>query len=351
MKLTIGGFSHGEKLTGIVDGVPAGLKIDEKIIAQDLLLRRGGKERSVRQTKEFDKFKITGGLFKGKTTGANIAFEIENICGSTFNGKKYEVRAGHADFCGIKKYGITAEEVMESASARLTACTVFTGAIAGEVLDKLGVSVTGYVDSVGGVKAVSFTEEDEALAFQKPLYMPVNSEIALDKIDEARLFGDTLGGTFVIKVKNLKCGFGSYNGERLSSKYAAALFNVPSVKGVEIGDGFSLADKRGSDSVDFFTESGRKTNRAGGIEGGISDGEDIVLRCAVKPVPTCRLNETFDLATKKAGEPSNVRSDVCVVPSAMIVARAEVSIATLSAVTERLGSDRIADLIKRYKKL
>ena len=103
--------------------------------------------------------------------------------------------------------------------------------------------------------------------------------------------------------------------------------------------------------MDFFTESGRKTNRAGGIEGGISDGEDIVLRCAVKPVPTCRLNETFDLATKKSGEPSNVRSDVCVVPSAMIVARAEVSIATLSAVTERLGSDRIADLIKRYKKL
>ena len=351
MKLTFGGFSHGEKLTGIISDVPSGLKIDEKIIEQDLVLRRGGKERSVRQTKEFDKFKITGGLFKGKTTGANIVFEIENICGSTFNGKKYEVRAGHADFCGIKKYNITTEEVMESASARLTACTVFAGSVASQILEKLGVSVIGYVDSIGGVKAVDFSAEDEAMSFQKPLYMPVNSEIALDMIDEARLFGDTLGGTFVIKVKNLKCGFGSYNGERLSSKYAAALFSVPSVKGVEVGDGFSLAQKKGSNSVDLFGKNKRKSNHAGGIEGGISNGEDIVLRCAVKPVPTCRLNETFDLTLNKSGEPSNVRSDVCVVPSAMIVARAEVLIATLSAVTSRLGADRLTDLIKRYKRL
>lgn len=353
MRLISAGFSHGSELVGILENVPAGIKIDEEKIRLDLKLRRGGKERSPRQSAELDEYEIISGVSGGKTTGANIAFKIKNVAASTFTGKDYEARPGHADYCGIKKYGITASEVSESASARLTAVSVLGGAIAQTFLKELGIKTHCFVDGVGGVKAESVLGADEDNVFKKPLYMPINGEKAMQAVEEARINRDTLGGTFVVKVEGVKTGFGSYNGDRLSATLSSAAFKVPSVKGVEIGEGFALADKKGSEAADSFCGDGseRLTNRAGGIEGGISNGQTIVVRCAVKPVPTTGVTKVFDLKEKKELGFSSVRSDVCVVPSAAIVARAEISLALSEVITKKLGGDRLADIKKGYDNL
>lgn len=351
MILRTAGFSHGKKLIGIIENMPSGVRVDEEAIRLALLLRRGGAERSQRQSVEKDEFEIISGVYDGKTTGANVAFEIPNLCPSAFSGSKTEVRAGHADYTGSVKYGVYPFVVAESASARITATNSLAGAFAETFLNGLGIGVYAFVNELGAVKAENFTEEDMIDAYKKPLYMPVNGEIAMEKITLCRLLNDTLGGEFTIIVRGLKAGFGSYNSARLSATLAYACMSVPSVKGFEVGDGFNYKRLTGSECVDKFNGKGRETNHAGGIEGGISNGEDIVLRCVVKPVPTCSGNRVFDLETKEHGEPSTMRADVCVVPSAAMIAKAQVMLALTEEIQKRLGGDKFDEVLSRYSLL
>ena len=351
MILHSAGFSHGKRLTGIIENVPSGVKIDEKAIENALVLRRGGNERSQRQLVEKDEFEILSGVYDGKTTGASVCFQIENLCPSTFSGSKTEVRAGHADYTGSVKYGVYPFVVAESASARITAATSLAGAVAETFLNELGISVYAFVNEVGAVKASDFSDEEMMDAYKKPLYMPVNGENAMEKVTLCRLLNETLGGEFTIIVRNLKAGFGGYGPARLSATLACACMSVPSVKGFEVGDGFNFKRLTGSECIDKFTETGRASNHAGGIEGGISNGEDVVIRCVVKPVPTCGGNRVFDLETKKQGEPSTMRADVCVVPSAAMVAKAQVMLALTEEIQKRLGADRFDFILSRYSLL
>ena len=351
MILHSAGFSHGKLLTGIIENVPSGVRVDEDFLRRALFLRRGGEERSQRQRVETDEFEIFSGVFDGKTTGANVGFGIKNLCPSTFDGSKTEVRPGHADYAGSVKYGIYPFVVAESASARITAAYSLAGALAETFLNDLGVRVYAFVNEVGAVKAENFSEEDMLSACEKPLYMPVNGENAMEKVKLCSLLNDTLGGIFSVVVKGLKPGFGSYNSSRLSATLAYACMSVPSVKGFEVGEGFGFRRLTGSESFDAFTECGRRSNHAGGIEGGISNGEDIVIRCVVKPVPTCSTNKVYDLLSKCEAGPSSMRADVCVVPSAAMVAKALVSLALSEEVQKRLGSDRFDDISSRYSLL
>ena len=373
MKLTTAGESHGKVLLGIIDGLPANLEIDIEEIDRYLALRQGGYGRGGRQKIEKDKVEILSGVRNRKTLGSPLAFSVKNNDYS--NWQQYmapegcdisqkqltAVRPGHADLTGLKKYHqADARNILERASARQTAVNVVAGTVARQYLKALGIEVSGYVKSVCKVKDTNeYAFEQLESAKSNPLFM-LDSEAeseAIKLIDKLKADGDTAGGVIEIRVKGLKSGFGScmQNDLKLDALLCSAIMGVQAIKGVEIGVGFGAADLPGSkvhDEIFYDGDFFRKSNNAGGIEGGMSNGEEIVVRAAMKPIPTLMKGlRTVDYITKQPCVAAAERSDTCAICAAEIVLESVTALVIAQAVSTRLGGDSMDEVINRYRDL
>lgn len=374
MKLTTAGESHGKALVAIIEGLPSNLKIDIAEINNYLALRQSGYGRGARQKIEKDEAEIISGVRNGLTLGSPLALIVRNK--DYENWREYmapegadvtkktltKVRPGHADLTGVIKYDQTdARNILERASARETAVRVAAGTIAKQYLRALGVEVSGYVKSVCGVKDENFYPfEQLSVAKSKPLFMLDDGleKQAMAKIDKLKSEGDTAGGVVEIRVKGLKSGFGScmQYSTKLDGILCGAVMGVQAIKGVEIGLGFGAADVCGSKVHDeIYIQNGnyhRKTNNAGGIEGGMSNGEEIVLRAAMKPIPTLMKGlETVDYLSGKSVTAAGERSDVAAICAAEIVVESVVAFTLAEVVSNRLGGDNMREVTERYRAL
>ncbi len=378
MKLTTAGESHGKALIAILEGIPAHLQLDIDLINDDLSRRQSGYGRGARQKIEADKVEILSGVRNGETLGSPITLciynrDYENWKSCMSDGacdewamernRLTKVRPGHADYVGMRKFDWDdARNVLERASARETAIRVAAGGIYKQYLAMLGVTVTGYVRSICGVTDDAEYSFDEILRSRNAETGMLNaekSEQAKKKIDELTERGDTAGGVVEIRVRGLSEGFGSMMSyaEKLDARLAQGLMSIQSVKGVEIGDGFALAGVSGKNAHDAMHPMRcggilRRTNHAGGIEGGMSNGEDIVVRVVMKPIPTLRKGlRTIDTATGNVAVASAERSDVCAIVAMEVIAEAVVAQVLAFAVSERLGGDTMRQVIERYQNL
>ena len=377
MKLTTAGESHGKALVAILEGVPAHLKISLDGINADLALRQTGYGRSARQKIEKDEVEILSGVRNGETLGSPITLCIWNkdyvnwsdcmsdgVCDEEKMLAKSvtKVRPGHADLTGIIKFEQTdARNILERASARETAIRVASGGIFKQYLSSLGVEIGGYVREICSVKderEYSFDEIKKSKTTELGMLDEEKTELAKSEIDTLKANGDTAGGIVEIRVRGLKSGFGSVMtySEKLDSRLAGALMSIQAVKGVEIGMGFESARTSGKQVGDeiYYTENGfsRKTNRAGGIEGGMSNGEEIIVRLAMKPIPTLLQGlQTVDYRTKEQAVAHSERSDVCAIFALEIIAESVVAEVLANAVSERLGGDTMSQVIARYNDL
>ena len=378
MKLTTAGESHGKALVAIIEGMPSHVKIDKEKINVDLALRQSGFGRGARQKIEKDKVEILSGVRNGETLGSPITLCIFNkdynnwascmtdeACDEKVMEEKSltKVRPGHADLTGVIKYGQTdARMILERASARETAIRVSAGGVFKQYLSAFGIEITGYVKEVCGVKdqgRYAFNELCHAKTTQVGMMNEEADQKAVEKISQLKKEGDTAGGIVEIRVKGLKSGFGSvmtYT-EKLDALLSGALMSIQAVKGVEIGDGFSVASKSGKDVHDeiFYSEEKgiyRQTNRSGGIEGGMSNGEELILRIVMKPIPTLMKGlKTFDYKTKQATTSAPERSDVCAIFALEIIAEAVVAEVLAKVVDKRLGGDTLLEQQTRYNLL
>lgn len=372
--LTTAGESHGKGLFAIVEGIPQGLLIDLEKINGELSRRQSGYGRGARQKIESDKAEILSGVRNRMTLGSPVALAVWNRdyenwkefmapegC-NTEERKVENVRPGHADLTGMKKFGVTdARNILERASARETAARVAAGGIFRQLLEALNIEVTGFVRSVGtSFDGATYTFDDviEKRSAELAMLDRDVEERAKKQIDSCKEAGDTLGGVIELRVRGLKSGFGSpmtYR-EKLDARIASALMSVQAVKGVEVGCGFSLAEMKGSEAHDeIYYENGKFTrgsNRAGGIEGGASNGEELVFRVAMKPIPTLmRGLNTVNYNTKTPAKASTERSDVCAVPACEVVCESALLAEIAKVVSERLGGDTLSEWQKRYGEL
>jgi chorismate synthase len=368
------GESHGPCLVVIVDGLPAGLEIDINTIDRDLARRQRGYGRNKRMEIESDHVEILGGVIGGKTIGAPIALKIENRdwinwCEHWAAGDLPRLmvpRPGHADYAGLIKYGLNdIRLVLERASARETAARVAAGAIVKSLLAEFGISIGSYVTEIGSVTATipELIEEDLWIrAEASDVHCPdvEASNRMKEAIDAAREAGDTLGGVFVVIAEGVMIGLGSYVQweRRLDARLAAAIMSIPGIKGVEIGPAFENARLPGSIVHDdmYPGDDGnvkRLTNRAGGLEGGVTNGESIVVRGAMKPISTtANPHNSVDMTTSfleeggilQPAKPFYQRSDFCAVPAASIIAEAMVAWTLAEAVVEKFGGDSLAEM-------
>lgn len=373
MKLTTAGESHGKALIGVIEGLPAGLKINIEEINGFLALRQCGYGRGGRQKIEKDEVEIVSGVRNLVTLGSPLALEIKNKDyaswseymapeGCDITQKQLTaVRPGHADLSGILKYGQTdARNVLERASARETAIRVAAGTVARQYLSELNIEISGYVKSVCGVIDPNIYAFERLIEAKKsPLFMldKCAEEKAVRLIDKLKADGDTAGGIIEIRVKGLKSGFGScmrYS-EKLDALLCGAMMSVQAIKGAEVGLGFEAAKLQGSKVHDEIFYNGnyyRKTNNAGGIEGGMSNGEEIVLRAAMKPIPTLMKGlNTVDAVTKKAVKAAGERSDVAAICAAEIILESVVAFTLADVVSRRLGGDTMREVSERYSAL
>ena len=345
LSLVTAGESHGPALVGIVSGLPAGLVLDREAIDTDLRRRQEGYGRSPRQTIESDQVEVLAGLRHGRTLGTPLALVVSNRDHANWawgmspwppegepSGKGTKPvtlpRPGHADLAGAQKYGLAdVRDALERASARQTAVAVAAGAVAKALLRELGIEVAGAALPVGGADAA--------------------------EIDAARAERDTLGGVVEVRARAVPPGLGSYASKeaRLDARLAAALMGIQAVKGVEIGDGFALARVRGSEAHDEIEpDRSRATNRAGGIEGGMSNGEEIVVRAAMKPLPTLmRPLRSVDLDTGQPAEALVERSDTAAVDALAVVAEAAVVFELARAAREKFGGDALGDFVAAHR--
>jgi chorismate synthase len=381
MRFLTAGESHGPCLTAIVEGLPAGVVVDSETINRELARRQGGYGRGGRMNIERDRVEILGGLIAGQTTGAPVALRIENRDWANWRDRwaagdlpKLTVpRPGHADYAGMVKYGLDdARPVLERASARETAARVAVGALAKLLLAAFDVSVGSYVVEIGGVIATMPDlppEELWALAEASDVRCP-DEEAATGMraaIDAARQAGDSLGGVFIVVATGVPVGLGSHVhwDRRLDARLAAAVMSIQAIKGVEIGLAFENARRPGTQVHDEFeriSESAgqrvsgsasrlvtRASNRAGGIEGGMSNGQPILVRAAMKPIPTTLSPQrSVDLETGEPAETQYQRSDVCAVPAASIVGEAMVAWVLADALIEKLGGDSVQEIKDRW---
>lgn len=371
MRYVTAGESHGRALVTIVSGVPAGIPLLAESIDSDLARRQSGHGRGGRMTIETDKATILSGVRFGRTLGSPIALTVTNRDWDNWTdimasgGDKPEgialtmPRPGHADLSGALKYGTDdVRDILERASARETAARVAAGAVAKAFLGELGVAVASFVDSIGGECACipgNPGAVDAAVVEQSRVRCPdaEASTRMIAAIDAARAEGESLGGTFVVTATGLVPGLGTHveAERRLDSALACALISIPAIKGVEFGDGFDLASRRGSaahDEIAFEVGAGyaRQTNRAGGLEGGMSNGETLVVRAAMKPIPTLmKPLASVDIVTHERVDANKERSDVCAVPAAAVVAEAEVAMVLARSYLEKFGSDCLEDIV------
>ncbi len=371
IRWTTSGESHGRALTAIIEGLPSNLPVDTEEIDRYLALRQGGYGRGARQKIETDRVQILSGVRNKLTLGSPVCLMVENKdyanweaymspYGADVSARRLtRVRPGHADLSGVLKYDQTdARNILERASARETAVRVAAGTVARMFLRELGIEVGGYVRSVAGITDdKEYTFEQLANVKESELFMPDAAlcERAKAEIDAIKEDKDTAGGIVEIRVRGLKSGFGSCMsyGEKLDGHLAGAVMGIQAIKGVEIGLGFEAARRRGSAVHDeIFNENGkfvRKTNNAGGIEGGMSNGEEIVLRAAMKPIPTLmRGLNTVNFDTGEACRAATERSDVCAVCACEIIVESTVCFALAQKVQGRLGGDNMAEIKARY---
>ena len=383
MEYVSAGESHGPALTAIVTGVPAGLSISEKNINSDLARRQGGYGRGGRQKIEKDRVQVLSGVRFGKTLGSPVCLSIKNVDWENWTDRmagfgdepadlEREVtpRPGHADLLGVLKNDQTdCRNILERSSARETAIRVAASGIAREFLAEVGVEVYSYVVSIGGVGMI---EEDPMrdAADYRPLAIEMSelrcpdeeaTEAMKARIDEAKELGQSLGGTFRVVVNGLLPALGGFEEarNRLTSKLGGALFSIPAIKGVEFGIGFKNAEVLGHEAHDEIyldKKKGfmRRTNRAGGLEGGMTTGMPLIMTAAMKPIPTQidPLN-TVNIDTLEVDKASTERSDVCAVPAASVVAEAEVAFVIAQAYLDKFGSDNMTDIkanIESFKK-
>ncbi len=364
LRFLTAGESHGPCLLAIVEGMPAGLPLSEEDINADLRRRQAGYGRGKRMEIERDKVEIMSGVAKGFTTGAPISLRIENKDWRR-DEKSPPVtipRPGHADLAGAIKYGHRdLRLVSERASARETAARVAVGAIAKKLLSEFDIAVGSYVVEIGGVEAEVPDlplEELWELAEASDVHCPDGkaAERMRQRIDEAKREGDSLGGVFVVAAMGVPVGLGSYVhwDRRLDARLAYAVMSIPAVKGVEIGPAFANARLPGTQVQDeIFFEKGkiaRRSNRAGGTEGGVSNGQPIVVQAAMKPIPTTLTSlRSVDLATGRPADTHYRRSDVCAVPAAAVVGEAMVAWVLAEALMEKIGGDSISEMKARWK--
>jgi chorismate synthase len=370
------GESHGRALVAICEGMPAGVEITTGDLAAALARRRAGYGRGARMKFEQDEVEITGGVRHGRTIGAPVAVRVANtewakwesvmsadpvdpaiLADLARNAPLTRPRPGHADLAGMQKYGHDdARPVLERASARETAARAVLGELARRFLHQaLGAEIVSHVVSIGPVAAPDGLvpgPEDAARIDADPVRCldEVASAAMQDEIDAARKDGDTLGGVVEVVVHGLPPGLGSHVhwDRRLDGRLAGALMSIQAIKGVEVGDGFVTARRRGSAAHDEMDGTGagirRRTNRAGGIEGGMSTGELIRVRAAMKPISTLpRALATVDVATGEPARAINQRSDVTAVPAAGVVAEAMTALVLADAALEKFGGDSVAE--------
>lgn len=369
MRFLDAGESHGKALVAIIEGLPSGLEIDFDFIDNELTRRKQGYGRGERMNIETDRVQILSGVRGGFTLGSPIALMIPNLDHEKWTdvmGEREcnlqkrvvsEVRPGHADYVGCVKYGFDdARNVLERASARETAIRTAVGAVAKLYLKKLGIEVGSHVVAIGGVnsKSAVYSASELTGADSSPVRcMDKQAEkLMMQKIDEAKKAKDTLGGVVEVVVSGMPVGVGSYvhYDRKLDYALMGAVGSVQSVKGVTIGnDTTALFGSEAHDRM-YPTGSGveRKTNNAGGIEGGVSNGEDIVIRAYLKPIPTVMSGlDTVDIRTKEGVKSSPERSDVCAVPAAGVVLESVVAYALAQKISECFGGDTMAEVVER----
>lgn len=366
LRFLTAGESHGPSLVGILEGMPAGLPLDQNAIDCDLRRRQGGYGRSGRQRIERDQVEFLGGVENARTTGGPIAMRIENRDWANQQKREKPVltvpRPGHADLAGAQKYRLEdMRSVLERASARETAMRVAVGAIARQLLGEFGVLVASQVVEIGDV-AVEPADLGEAAVRERIESSEVRvAESAweqrfIDRIDRARRERDTLGGVVEVQVLGLPVGLGSYVhwDRRLDGRLAQAVMSIQAIKGVEIGPGFANARLPGTqvhDSIVPGPEGPRRvTNRAGGLEGGVTNGQPLIVRAAMKPISTTLTPmQSVDIRTGEEALAQYQRSDICAVPAASIVAEAMVAFVVADAFLEKYGGDSIAEIGERYR--
>ncbi len=372
MRFLTAGESHGPGLTIVVDGVPAGLPLDPATIDADLRRRQLGYGRGARQKIERDAARITGGVRQGRTTGAPVALWIDNR--DAVNWERVmsvtpvaeppdavtRLRPGHADLAGALKYGHEdVRDVIERSSARETAARVAAGGVAKALLRQVGTDVLSETEAIGDVTGALTFDREAIEASEVRSSDPAASARMVAAIAAAREAGDTLGGVAVVRASGVVPGLGSYAqwDRRLDGRIAQALCSIQAAKGVMFADAFDAAHERGSRVHDPIAVRDsrfvRERNRAGGLEGGVTNGEDVVVRVAFKPLST--LMKPLASADLRTGEPSPAhveRSDVCVIPAAGVVAEAMLALVLADALTEKFGGDLVADIlaaVERYR--
>jgi chorismate synthase len=371
------GESHGRALVAICDGVPAGVSVTTQDVSDALARRRAGYGRGARMKFEQDEVELTGGVRHGVTMGGPVAIRIGNtewpkwetvmsadpvdpevLAAQARNAPLTRPRPGHADLAGMQKYGHTdARPILDRASARETAARVALGEVARRLLEQaLGIEIISHVVALGSVRvaehAVLPLAQDKAAIDADPVRCAdeATSRAMVEEIDTARMDGDTLGGVVEVLVYGAPPGLGSFThwDRRLDAKLAGALMSIQAIKGVEIGDGFTTATRRGSaahDEIERTDKIHRRTNRAGGIEGGMSTGEIIRVRAAMKPISTVpKALDTIDVSTGEPAKAINQRSDTTAVPAAGVVAEAMVALVLAEAATDKFGGDSVEEM-------
>jgi chorismate synthase len=383
MRWLTAGESHGQALSAIIEGVPAGVSITTGDIDAHLRRRRLGFGRGARQNFEADKVTILGGIRLGLSQGGPIAIQIGNsewpkwekvmsadplpedeIADLARNAPLTRPRPGHADLAGMQKYDFDdARPVLERASARETAARVALGAVARKFLEQtVGIQIISHVLSIGTARVPDAhplpLPHDQESIDEDPVrcFDSATSAAMIEEVDAARVEGDTLGGVVEVLAYNVPPGLGSYVhwDRRLDARLAAAVMGIQAIKGVEVGDGFESARRRGSvahDEIERGPDGNlrRRTDRAGGTEGGMSNGEILRVRAAMKPISTVpKALDTVDVLTGESAKAINQRSDVCAVPAAGVVAEALVALVLADAVTEKFGGDSVNETRRNF---
>jgi chorismate synthase len=369
------GESHGPQLTVVIEGLPAGLEVTAEDLRRDLRRRQGGHGRGGRQQIEVDEGRIAGGIRGGLTLGSPVALVLENRDHANWTEQMTpapegfapkpvtRLRPGHADLAGVLKYGHEdVRNVLERSSARETAARVAAGAVARKLLSRFGVRVFSFVQSIGPVDVGHDEIDPERVTDEEIESSPVRCPVpaAADRmiaeIDAAGARGDTLGGTFRVIATGLVPGLGSYVhwDRKLDARLAAAIVSINAVKGVEFGAGFTGSARPGSafqDEIDFSEGRFRHlSNRAGGLTGGVTNGEPLDLRAALKPISTMKKPmRSVDLATRERVEAHYERSDVCVAPAAGVIGEAMVALTLADAYLEKFGGDSVGEIERNVR--
>jgi chorismate synthase len=378
LRMTTAGESHGPGLTTIVEGLPAGLELDRETMDRDMARRQLGHGRGGRMKIEKDSVEVTSGVRHGKTMGGPIALKVANRDYANWEERmnpwpvEAEIpevhlpRPGHADLVGTWKYRFTdVRNVLERASARETAARVAGGTLAKAFLRALGVEIVSHVVQIGPVRADAPDDlrlEDFAAVDEDPVRTldPAASAAMVDHINRQRKANESIGGVFEVRAFGVAPGLGSHVSweERLDGRLAMALASIQAVKGVGLGEGFDLAGKPGSEAHDeiFYAEDRgfyRETNHSGGLEGGMTTGEPLVVRAALKPIPTLtKPLRSVDIDTLEPSQALRERTDSCVVPAGAVVGEAMVAHVLAAAYRDKFGGDHIDDVreaVERYE--